>query len=676
MDRASIIQRIQDDIKKANKEYTKRIIEHLKDSYESGRTLKRVIDKAEEMVEQSDLDDRDVIVVDSRDDSLNVSFGDQAASVTTSETPISFDSIRPNGTVDQSSDVPNEMVPSEESNMVPSTYFPTPVGRIRSNSPDVPNETAPYVNADADIASSTSSPTPVGRIRSNSPDVPNVPSSATTGATSPSENADADAVSSTSSPIPVVEYYAFEPVEADFDVELYCQSQDAEAPKDGPLSHDPIDVICDRITGGGIPQVKDFADRTEWLQVPEFMRYTRKTPDVDIGEYKGEVPIIPRDDIDSIAGDAEQLRVHELLSASRTWKKGDDFIEHKRHRGSAKYIVCGDQHGGIHGLLRNLRRWNKAGIISDDWLVSEDYVIVFLGDLVDRGGYSFEVATTVLWLYRLNHETQRVWVVRGNHEDYNQGFQGIRGEELAEEYELPNRIALATKVLGVFHLFPSAIVLHFGTAFDEDGKKVLLVHGGICQALSLESSSAGVNVLDSTHAMALRWNDFRAKKDSIDNTRMGPEALRTGLFRQFGIDDVNVYRKSQGVALVLRGHQDFFNLQIMQVSENPGEDLFPVEPNNDILVSVADKLGDHFKGRFIGTSGDSSALYSGDLKYTGSFFVDATISSDSFQPVFTTSSARVRPHISSDSFLILRFDLDRERWRKDTGAFAVFLRPP
>ena len=91
-------------------------------------------------------------------------------------------------------------------------------------------------------------------------------------------------------------------------------------------------------------------------------------------------------------------------------------------------------------------------------------------------------------------------------------------------------------------------------------------------------------------------------------------------------------------------------------------DLFPVEPKNELLEYLSEALGKQ-NFRFRSESQPSR-------RYTCSFFLPATSSSDAFLPVFTTSSARVRPYIALDSFLMLRLDLDEETWKENNGALV------
>lgn len=55
------------------------------------------------------------------------------------------------------------------------------------------------------------------------------------------------------------------------------------------------------------------------------------------------------------------------------------------------FAVIGDLHGSIHSLLRTLLRLKIAGYIADDWVLTDGFSLVLLGDFVDRGAYGVEV---------------------------------------------------------------------------------------------------------------------------------------------------------------------------------------------------------------------------------------------------------------------------------------------
>lgn len=92
------------------------------------------------------------------------------------------------------------------------------------------------------------------------------------------------------------------------------------------------------------------------------------------------------------------------------------FVRRCELSAGQELVLLGDLHGSLHALLRNLLRLRALGHLGDDWrILPAGTTILFLGDLVDRGEYGVEVWATVMRLYAANPD--RVWLVRGNHEE-------------------------------------------------------------------------------------------------------------------------------------------------------------------------------------------------------------------------------------------------------------------
>jgi len=121
--------------------------------------------------------------------------------------------------------------------------------------------------------------------------------------------------------------------------------------------------------------------------------------------------------------------------------------------------------GDIHGQFRDLLLLFWAYGTPD---VEGAPMFVFNGDFVDRGCHSLEVIFLLLALKVLLPE--RVWLVRGNHEDRNMnkkyGFEEECCARLGEDFG-PKIFALLQKA---FDHLPLACVV---------GGRVLVVHGGI-----------------------------------------------------------------------------------------------------------------------------------------------------------------------------------------------------
>ncbi len=82
-----------------------------------------------------------------------------------------------------------------------------------------------------------------------------------------------------------------------------------------------------------------------------------------------------------------------------------------------RVIVVGDLHGSFATFVRHLVRWRLQTVLDDRGVLAPNYHLVFLGDIIDRGIYGYELLMVVYMLKLRNPE--RVHVNRGNHEDHN-----------------------------------------------------------------------------------------------------------------------------------------------------------------------------------------------------------------------------------------------------------------
>jgi len=107
-----------------------------------------------------------------------------------------------------------------------------------------------------------------------------------------------------------------------------------------------------------------------------------------------------------------------------------DYIKILRPSISDKLIIIGDLHGSYASFVRILLRLRKLKVFNENCLFKEDYHLIFLGDLVDRGNYGLEILTLIFMLKLLN--PNNVHINNGNHEEERiNGFYGFKMELLA-----------------------------------------------------------------------------------------------------------------------------------------------------------------------------------------------------------------------------------------------------
>jgi hypothetical protein len=105
-----------------------------------------------------------------------------------------------------------------------------------------------------------------------------------------------------------------------------------------------------------------------------------------------------------------------------------------------KYIIFGDFHGSYHSFFRLMLRLQKQKIINlENFTIADNYKLIFLGDIVDRGNYGFEILSTLLQFFVINNNGKeidkwKIYINRGNHEHISQyAIEGFLNELLQKK---------------------------------------------------------------------------------------------------------------------------------------------------------------------------------------------------------------------------------------------------
>ena len=134
----------------------------------------------------------------------------------------------------------------------------------------------------------------------------------------------------------------------------------------------------------------------------------------------------------------------------------------------SEIIFHGDFHGDVRSFIATLEWLNRSGRLEGFRITRPNTYLVFLGDYTDRGAYGVEVIYTLLRLKLAN--PQRVFMARGNHEDYlltaNYGFL----REVQTKY---GRAANPFPIWRMFDFLPVVIYAGVGADF------VQCNHGGM-----------------------------------------------------------------------------------------------------------------------------------------------------------------------------------------------------
>lgn len=191
--------------------------------------------------------------------------------------------------------------------------------------------------------------------------------------------------------------------------------------------------------------------------------------------------------------------------------------------------VVGDIHGDIHDLLRIL---SEIGDLTKGR-------IIFLGDYIDRGGFSLEIVLTLFTL--LIKFPNNVTLLRGNHEFPNVYNCTSLSDELMSIYE---NTSLFNVIHNVFIWLPLAALV---------GGKYLCLHGGIGPEFKKVSDILAIpypvtTYEDSKLVANILWSDpCKTIMNFLDSTR--------GLGMLFGQNALSQFLKENNLKMLIRAHQ-------------------------------------------------------------------------------------------------------------------------
>jgi diadenosine tetraphosphatase ApaH/serine/threonine PP2A family protein phosphatase len=209
-------------------------------------------------------------------------------------------------------------------------------------------------------------------------------------------------------------------------------------------------------------------------------------------------------------------------------------------------------YGDVHGQLRDLvLLFNEYGMPFHRTGDIEFVSYVFNGDWVDRGPHQIE---TVLLMFCLKLRTpNRIWLVRGNHEDYRVNpHYGDYGYEQHCLRKFGNAQAFE-KSHEVFSWLPLACVI---------SDRILVVHGGIGKGdWTLDQLAAVKRPLDFgkldpdvMFVYNILWSD-PVHDDKIQGVNPNERDRGLGHVVRFGADITKQFCQRHGLELIIRSHE-------------------------------------------------------------------------------------------------------------------------
>jgi hypothetical protein len=225
---------------------------------------------------------------------------------------------------------------------------------------------------------------------------------------------------------------------------------------------------------------------------------------------------------------------------------GHVYVVPPKHGPGYELLVLGDLHGCYSCLKAALMQgdfFNKVQAFHDDPANNPDMKLVFLGDYIDRGRFSYAgILRAAMQLYVAVPD--HVYLLRGNHEYYVE----LNGRTLApvrpaEAYNsmagvAPNEVLKA--YMKFFEALPNMLF------FD----RTMFVHAGIPRDSTIAERWKGLASLnDSEIRFQMLWSD-PSEADAI------PDALQQENARfPFGRKQFKAFMNKLGATTMIRGHE-------------------------------------------------------------------------------------------------------------------------
>lgn len=306
-----------------------------------------------------------------------------------------------------------------------------------------------------------------------------------------------------------------------------------------------------------------------------------------------------------------------------------------------KIILIGDMHGSFHTFFRLLCRLHKYDIINlETFEIKDPYIIIFLGDILDRGYYSLDIINVIFRLIKINNKDKyKVIYNRGNHESYSL-FSSIDNgslEEFKEKIGDNNKFDLFIKqYLKLLNILPTAVIIKLSD--NNQDKYIWCCHGGfpkrfINGGLDLTKDILFFENVDTTD---IKWSDFGA-----DTQNNYAQSSRGENIAKYSYNGTEHFLNNNNIDFIIRGHQDSYgNSFIIDISGN-----FNVISKQQVNI-------------------DNFLYYNKTQKYydyrvNGSIARILVNKNNNYYRVLTISTnTDNRRYLTSDSFALLRFDID------------------
>jgi hypothetical protein len=311
-----------------------------------------------------------------------------------------------------------------------------------------------------------------------------------------------------------------------------------------------------------------------------------------------------------------------------------------------KFIIMGDFHGSLHSFIRILFRLHKYKVLDITTMkLYDNYYLVFLGDIVDRGMFSIEILTTILLL--INNNPDKIKFIAGNHEASSPNINSHYGFEKENIYKYESE-QLYMKFNLLFSILPVAIIVH-----DKFNKQAIWLSHGCFNAnynynLPLNYDENSKVYLTSDMANSILWSD-------IDYTPGISRDVHDHFYNNNKFEEFMEFMRTHNIKGVIRGHQDNLSNSIIYHNANDNDNA------DDNVKYLA--FNDHINRNKCNESQICFNKFIPEHERSKGPIARIIVSMDSyeesaFKPIITISTATdIGKKLIADSFGLLRFDI-------------------
>ncbi len=278
-----------------------------------------------------------------------------------------------------------------------------------------------------------------------------------------------------------------------------------------------------------------------------------------------------------------KLKIDEISKILKTVKnileEENLLIKFNIKEKAEEVYVIGDIHGNLETLMKLVEIIN----------INNPKIVIFLGDIVDRGPKQFECLLIVLALKILY--PSKYYFLRGNHEtvEMNQ-YYGFFQNFIHRFNEKIN----FNEILNIYNVLPLCALIN---------KTILCLHGGIPQNIDILERLEGFKGKDFNRIFKsieqgifqIMWNDPKAELKGFSDSFRGPG------IKFFGIDVFEKFMKVNALRYLIRAHECFpegfkwfFNKKLLSIfssanyrgSYPPNPAAYAIIRNNEVIPKL------------------------------------------------------------------------------------------